>query len=846
MVDKTILITGDCVINHHVYENHTGDPCTKIVEHQGGVVLLHKLLTEVSKKVKEGSFSVSLGTNGRLKKYLPHSFSLWYPVTVKGESATKIRQWEFSRSLGDPCKIYEQMPGKMAVGSSSGEVLVIHDAGLYFRHGANRHLWPDRVSSPKPEEIDRVVLTMSSPLAHGDLWRELSTHFRKKLIVIVSLRDIVEEEAGITVGISWEKTLEELTFELLHNGAISDLLKCGDLIVKIGTAGALWVNSEGGASSFTAIFDPTRLDTGISYETDEVSLCFAAAIATRLMREKTDAVLMGIHSGLATITKLVDLGYIQVSNAPPSFPYDGITALLLSEPSGFTRIPVPADRNGGEYPWSIMGNDLSTNLGIARRVALFGPRALGSIPYSTFGKLTVVDRNEIESLCGLKQLIVNYVKQEKPERPLSIAVFGAPGSGKSFGVKQIGKEILGPDCIILEFNLSQFAGPEELVGALHQVRDRVLEGTIPMVFWDEFDSKGYQWLQYLLAPMQDGKFQEGQLTHLIGKSIFIFAGGTSQTMKNFVPSQNNVEATEKFKMVKGPDFVSRLNGFLSVLGPNPRQRFDEKRQRWVEDEVLPDNCYPIRRALLIRSVSKLKPDQQLSIDQGILTALLEIGRYRHGARSLETVVNLSRHGTHMLVRSDLPPEDQLSLHVDYGDFMTLVKRDLPFRMNADELATAIHDNFIASSKEKGTTIEYGVEFDRLPPDIKASNIAAAARIPVVLSLVGLRVRPASLVPVKSDPRIKKIIEDNVELLAEAEHNGWMEEKLKNGWNYGPERNNDLKLHPSMVPYGNLKEEDREKGRDAVRKYPQVAARAGYEVVKTMPEPASVKKQRKGK
>ena len=56
------------------------------------------------------------------------------------------------------------------------------------------------------------------------------------------------------------------------------------------------------------------------------------------------------------------------------------------------------------------------------------------------------------------------------------------------------------------------------------VRDEVLRGNTPVVFWDEFDSREYHWLQYLLAPMQDGKFQDGQINHPIGKSVFIFAG----------------------------------------------------------------------------------------------------------------------------------------------------------------------------------------------------------------------------------------------------------------------------------------------------------------------------------
>ncbi len=57
---------------------------------------------------------------------------------------------------------------------------------------------------------------------------------------------------------------------------------------------------------------------------------------------------------------------------------------------------------------------------------------------------------------------------------------------------------------MLEFNLSQFSGPEEIIDALHRVRDVVLSGKIPLVFWDEFDSRlkdqDLGWLRFFLSP----------------------------------------------------------------------------------------------------------------------------------------------------------------------------------------------------------------------------------------------------------------------------------------------------------------------------------------------------------
>src|SRR5207302_11497491 len=131
----------------------------------------------------------------------------------------------------------------------------------------------------------------------------------------------------------------------------------------------------------------------------------------------------------------------------------------------------------------------------------------------------------IDSLRSLRQLMLTYQKHGPPDRPLCLAVFGAPGSGKSFGLKQVAAGVFGPKNPTPEFNLSQFKDADDLIGAFHQVRDYALAGKTPVVFWDEFDSEELKWLRYFLAPMQDGAFQEAQLRHSVGKCVFVFAGG---------------------------------------------------------------------------------------------------------------------------------------------------------------------------------------------------------------------------------------------------------------------------------------------------------------------------------
>ena len=86
--------------------------------------------------------------------------------------------------------------------------------------------------------------------------------------------------------------------------------------------------------------------------------------------------------------------------------------------------------------------------------------------------------------------------------------------------------------------MSQFASYGDLIKAFHVIRDISLSGNIPLVIFDEFDSEfegnTLGWLKYFLAPMQDGKFKDGELMHPTGRGIFIFAGGTCESIQQFI------------------------------------------------------------------------------------------------------------------------------------------------------------------------------------------------------------------------------------------------------------------------------------------------------------------------
>lgn len=47
-----------------------------------------------------------------------------------------------------------------------------------------------------------------------------------------------------------------------------------------------------------------------------------------------------------------------------------------------------------------------------------------------------------------------------------------------------------------------------------------------------------------------------------------------------------------------------------------------------------------------------------------------------------------------------------------------------------------------------------------------------------------------------------------ELMAENVHEVWAQTRLKQGWTYGPERNDAEKKHPRLVPYNQLPDDEK--------------------------------------
>lgn len=289
---------------------------------------------------------------------------------------------------------------------------------------------------------------------------------------------------------------------------------------------------------------------------------------------------------------------------------------------------------------------------------------LGKIPRIQIKNFISIKRKEIEELNSIKKLITNYKEKDKDMKPLSIAVFGEPGSGKSFCIKQLLLEIYNKDHF-LEFNLSQFNdNSNDLGDAFQKIRDMTIRNKVPVVFWDEFDSNDLNWLKYFLMPMNDGKFVQNGLEMSLSKAIFIFAGGCSSSFDTF-----SDENRSEYKIKKIPDFCSRLQGYINIEGIN-----------YITDEGK-SNDRKLSRAILMNTLIKTHFDSifrnnQINIEQNVLNAFLETKKFKHGVRSLEAIIKMSSNkDSKKFTRSSLPLDHQLLLHTE-KDFIEIIDKPI--------------------------------------------------------------------------------------------------------------------------------------------------------------------------
>ncbi|MBN2575033.1 MAG: AAA family ATPase [Deltaproteobacteria bacterium] len=804
---------------------------TRFVVRPGGAFLQARLLEAATGCRTLGPALDEAAMPGLDSGYLRSHADLALVAASKADAKRKLYRVARWGGFASPAKEAHRIPA-VAQDDAAATIVVLDDAGNGFRD--RREAWPLAIRDAKA--TPQIVLKMHAPLFQGDLWELLLKRHSERLTVVLLPDDLRAAGVNLGRGLSWERTALDFVWQMSAHPMLPSLSRCAQVVVMFRLDGAI-VYQPGAKHPTTLYYDPANIEggyaDGFAGGMVGTTSAFVAGIVGALAKDDGRSLADGIAAGLWAGRRLLRQGF---GEDPATF--NPANAGLFDErtkgEAKFESVAVPTDAKTLEDPesWSILRDKSEcgfeeTAYALVREGA---DGALRGIPVGVFGAFRTVDRMEIEGFRAVKNLLGEYIADPRPPRPLSVAVFGPPGAGKSFGVNEVATSVGGKDVQKIEFNVSQFSAPEDLVRALHKVRDVVLLGKLPLVFFDEFDSsfggEPLGWLKYFLAPMQDGRFKDGETDHPIGKAIFVFAGGTSHRFRDFARAEASPEEAQAFARRKGPDFVSRLRGFIDIADLNPSDDGDD--------------VYLLRRALVLRSMLERKDRCQsiregatahvatVHVDPGVLRALVKSPVYKHRARSLEAIIDMSMLGRRpSFEQASLPPHDQLDLHVDAESFLRLVARDALLGSMREKLGRAVHERFLEEQKGKRPAEAREMQpWESLDEDLKESNRQQADDIPNKLRAIGCGFEPA---PEGQTPEPFDFTAEDINEMARLEHKRWNEEKLRDGWRYGEKKDKEAKTTPYLVDFDKLSPEVQQYDVDAVKGIPDLLRRAGFRI-----------------
>lgn len=154
-----------------------------------------------------------------------------------------------------------------------------------------------------------------------------------------------------------------------------------------------------------------------------------------------------------------------------------------------------------------------------------------------------------------------------------------------------------------------------------------------------------------------------------------------------------------------------------------------------------------------------------------------------------------------------------------------------FRLKRDpvrELLAQRHHESYLREVGAGPSRPLAVPWLELSEAQRDHNRTAVDHIPVKLARISRQAVPKALVS-----STHSLTDGEYETMAKVEHERWVAERLRAGWQRGA-RNDDERTHPSLVPWHELPEAERDVDRKLVRALPDLLESVAYTIVD--PEP----------
>jgi hypothetical protein len=145
----------------------------------------------------------------------------------------------------------------------------------------------------------------------------------------------------------------------------------------------------------------------------------------------------------------------------------------------------------------------------------------------------------------------------------------------------------------------------------------------------------------------------------------------------------------------------------------------------------------------------------------------------------------------------------------------------------DRIAIAMHAWYLEAAAGSGAGSPLALAaWDALPENLRDANRASAAHAPLLFATGGFVLGKAG-----NEVTPHTLSEDEIERLAQIEHRRWCADRIDRGWRFGELRDDVRKRHPSLRPYEELVESEKEKDRNAVRALIAIHASEGLVLVR---------------
>ena len=323
--ERSIVVNGDAAIEWQIItgnsswdESSSFRNFSEIRSQPGGVGILNLLINELVRQ-KNAKNQIPLWRNYSLlvpfSDFHPSDLRITHSFTqAKYYGSKPAPAWRISERFGTQIATSNEIQSwqKIENEPDDPDLIILHDSNLGFRN--NKDLWPKALFGQG--KTPWIILKMAKPVMEENLLFDLiQKNFSEKCIVVISADDLRKTAVQISCNLSWERTAQDVIWELIYNPKMNKLATCAHVIITFQNAGAVIISKSDDGKKLPKchLFFDSKHSEG-SWDQSYPGMmtgyqsCFIAGLANQYLSDTPD-ILNGVQAGLSAMRTLHLNGY---------------------------------------------------------------------------------------------------------------------------------------------------------------------------------------------------------------------------------------------------------------------------------------------------------------------------------------------------------------------------------------------------------------------------------------------------------------------------------------------------------------------------------------------------------